>query len=69
MSRYQIEGYFSKKQCENIKQKLEGKTYMNFHIEYGGYAHNNIIIVTSSNENYNNEELKEMFIYCSLTSL
>lgn len=69
MAKYEIEGYFSSKDCENIKRKLEGKTYMNFHIEYGGIAGNNQLIVTSNNEDYNDQELKEMFIYYALTQL
>jgi len=69
MCKYQIAGYFSKNQCENIKSKLEGKTFMNFHIEFGGIANNNSMIVTSNAENYTDDELKEMFIYYTLTSL
>jgi hypothetical protein len=69
MAKYQIQGYFSTKDCQRIKEKLQGKTYMNFNIQYGGIAGNNEIIVTSNNENYNDSELKEMFIHCALTSL
>jgi hypothetical protein len=67
MASYQIEGYFSTKQCEKIKERLEGKTFMKFHIEYGGVAGNNAIIVTGNAES--DDELREMFIHCALTSL
>ena len=57
----------STKQCEKIKERLEGKTFMKFHIEYGGVAGNNAIIVTGNAES--SDELREMFIHCALTSL
>ena len=67
MIKYIIDGYFSNDQCKKIKEKLQGKTFMNFNIEYGGIAGNNTIIVSSNVENYSDEELKEMFIYSALT--
>ena len=66
---YNVEGYFSKEQCIRIKEKLQGKTYFNFNIQYGGMAGNNNIIVTSDNKDHNNEELKSMFIFNVLNLL
>jgi len=68
MIKYQIEGYFSTRQCGKIKEKLQGKTYMNFNIECGGVAGNNEIVVTS-NYDGTNEDLKEMFIHYVLNCL
>lgn len=68
MAKYEIDGYFSRNQCENIKQKLEGKTFMNFHIEYSGFAGNYTITVTSDIEE-SDKELSEMFIYYTLGTL
>ena len=67
MLKYEIEGYFNWYQCERIKAAMQGKTFMNFDIQYGGIADNNEIIVMSDNENYNDEELKEMFIHYALS--
>lgn len=66
MKRYEIEGYFSNSQAEKIKQKLQGKTYMNFNVEYGGMAGNNTIIITS-NEAESDEDLKDFVIFYVLT--
>lgn len=68
MARYEVDGYFSRSTCENIKQKFEGKTFMNFHIEYGGFAGNYTITVTSDIEE-NDKELAEMFIHYVLANL
>ena len=68
MKMYEIEGYFSNNQVERIKQKLQGKTYMNFNVEYGGIADNNTIIVTSD-EAESDEDLKEFVIFYILTLL
>lgn len=66
----EIDGLFSVKQCERIKELFQGKTFMNFDIQYGGYGeHNQHLIVCSDNDNYNAEELKAMFIYRCLTEL
>ena len=68
MATYIVDGYFSKKQCERIKEQMQGKTYMNFNIEYGGMAGNNQIIITS-NEDISDKELKKMFIHYALNLL
>lgn len=66
----EINGLFSKKQCEKIKEKMQGKTFLKFDIQYGGYGEQNqTISVCSNNDEYSPEELKEVFIYFCLTEL
>ena len=65
----QIEGFFSKSQCERIKEIMQGKTFYNFNIQYGGCCGNNTLLVSSEIEGHTAEELKEMFIYSCLTEL
>jgi hypothetical protein len=65
-----IDGYFSERQCENIKYLMQGKTFFNFNIESGGCGCQNQTLVVSSNiENYTPEELKQMFLYSCLVEL
>ena len=66
----EINGLFSKNQCERIKSIMQGKTFFNFNIQFGGCGNQNQTLVVSSNiENYTAEELKEMFIYSCLNEL
>lgn len=65
-----IDGLFSKKQCERIKEIMQGKTFFNFDIQFGGYGEQNqTLLVSSKIENYTADELKNMFIYACLTEL
>ena len=68
MAKYEIDGYFNTEQCKKIKDKMQGKTFMKFDIQYGGIAGNNQLIVMS-NSDYNDEELKEMFVHYALNQL
>jgi hypothetical protein len=68
MTFYHLDGIFSNEQVKRIKEKLEGKSYMNFIIEGGGHAGNNWVSVATKGD-YTEQELKEMFIYCAMTSL
>jgi hypothetical protein len=65
----EIGGFFSKNQCERIKEIMQGKTFYNFNIQYGGWGGNNTLLVSSEIEGYTSKELKEMFIYACLTEL
>ena len=66
----EISGLFSVKQCENIKKIMQGKTFLNFDIQHGGYGEQNQTIIVSSNaEDCTAEELKSMFFYVCLTEL
>jgi len=69
MLKYEVEGYFSTEQCKKIKEKLEGKTFFNFIVQYGSIAGNNSLIIMSDIKNYTDEELKNMVIYYVFNSL
>lgn len=64
-----IDGYFTKKQCESIKERMWGKTFFNFEIYYSNEAGNCTLIVKSYTPNYTPQELKEMFIYACISEL
>lgn len=65
-----IDGYFTQKECEAIKKKMQGQTFFNFDIEYSNQAGNCTLIVKSDNTNdYTPQELKEMFIYACISEL
>lgn len=64
-----IDGFFNKNECENIKKKMEGRTYFNFEISYSNCAGNCSLILSSKNDNYTPEELKEMFMFACLSEL
>ena len=61
-----LPGLFTKTHAERIKQALTGKSYMNFSVECGGYAHNYSIVVSTNCPKTSKKELFEMFIYCAL---
>ena len=69
MAKYEIDGYFNNKQCERIKEKVQGKTYLNFNVEYGGIAGNNTMIITSNIEGCSDKELETMFIFYALNQI
>ena len=65
-----IDGYFTEKECQAIKAKMQGKTFFNFEISYSNLGGNCNLIVSSNNENgYTRHELKEMFIYACMAEL
>lgn len=65
---YQLGGYYSKEQCERIKEKFTGKTFLDFQFQYGGVADNNTLTVFTDVET-TEEDLKDMFIYSVLSSI
>lgn len=65
---HKIDGYFSKDRCELIKEKLTGKTYLNFQFQYGGVADNKVLSVYTDQET-TKEELESMFIYVLINEL
>ena len=65
---HQLPGYYSKERCEIIREKLTGKTYLNFQFQYGGMANNNVLSVYTDQET-TEKELESMFIYCLINEL
>lgn len=64
-----MEGYFSEKVCERIKEIMSGMTYYDFIIDYSNQAGNCTLIVATNREGTTKEELKEMFVYCCINEL
>lgn len=62
-------GYYTERQCEKIKEKMQGKTFFNFDITYSNNAGNCSLIVKSDIIGYTSEELKEMFVFCCISEL
>lgn len=65
-----IDGYFTQKDCEKIKAKMQGKTFFNFDISYSNCAGNCTLIIESDTQFYlNPQQLKDMFIYACILEL
>ena len=64
-----IEGYFPKEICEKLKEKLSGKTYMQFEISYSNYCGNCNLSVSTKYPRTSKKELKEHFIFHALWKL
>lgn len=70
MKEYTFEelGYFTKSACERIKEKMQGKTFMNFDIAYGNFAGNCTLIIKTDYE-AEPQEIKNFFLNCALNQL
>jgi len=53
----------SKEQAEKIAEKLNGKTFYNFQVEYSIYMGNYPVCVSTENETATEEEIKEMLLF------
>lgn len=69
MTHVLLGGYYTESDAKKIKEKTEGKTYMNFIVETSNEAGNYKIMVSTIRANTSEEELKEMFYYYILTNL
>lgn len=61
-------GYFSKQTCEKIKKAMDGKTFMNFKVEYSNCAGNYTLIICTDYED-TEENIKNFFLHCVLEVL
>ena len=59
----------SKKQVEKIIAAIDGKTYMNFKVEYGIDVGNYPTTVSSDYNGCNESEIIEMLLFCLATAL
>lgn len=65
-----LPGNYMKWDAEQIAAVCEGKTYMDFHVEYGGIAGNCTVIVSTENPDCESpQELLEHFYHFALTEL
>lgn len=67
MKEYTFEelGYFSERECEAIKEQLQGYSYMNFDIAWSNCAGNCTLIVRTNYED-SEKEIKNFFLHCAL---
>lgn len=61
-------GFFSERTCKRIKEKLEGQTYMNFHIEWSNMAGNCTLIVSTKSDE-SEEDIRNLFLARALCEL
>lgn len=61
-------GFFSPMTCEKIKKAMEGKTFMNFKVDYSYCAGNCTLIVATDYED-TEENIKNFFLHCALEAL
>lgn len=61
-------GYFTVSQCEKLKEKLDGKTFMNFKIGYSNQAGNCTLIISTDYQE-TEQEIKAFFLSCVVSSL
>lgn len=68
-------GYFTEKECENIKNALDGKTYMNFSIAWSNFQHSltmcagNCILIVRTDYDDTEENIKRFFFHVALSEL
>ena len=61
-------GYFTEDTCERIKAAMEGRTFMNFKVEYSNCAGNYTLIICTDYED-TEENIKNFFLHCVLEVL
>jgi len=65
---FTLPGYYTEDQVKKMKEKLTGKTFMNFIIDSTNMAGNHIVTVMSVDEQ-DVEQLKDMFMFYLVGSL
>ena len=58
-------GYFLERECEAIKEELDGYSYMHFIVKWSNFAGNCRLIVCTDYE-APEAEIKNFFLYCAL---
>ena len=53
-------GYFSRRDCEALKESMEGETFMEFHISWSSIAGNCTLIISTDYDS-TEEKIKEFF--------
>lgn len=61
-------GFFTKDSCERIKKAMDGRTFMNFKVEYSNCAGNCTLIICTDYEE-TEENIKNFFLHCALEAL
>ena len=61
-------GYFTEKECENIKKAMDGKTFMDFCVTWANKAGNCTLSVLTDYED-STENIKRFFMHCALCEI
>lgn len=61
-------GFLSPDTCEKIKKAMDGRTFMNFKVEYSNCAGNCTLII-STDYDEPEAEIKNFFLHCVLEAL
>lgn len=62
-----LPGFFSESNCKKIKEKMDGKTFMNFEVFFSNCCGNYKLIVRGNADD--EQELHDMFFAYALTML
>ncbi len=62
-------GYFTPSACAAIKERMEGKTFMNFHVKWSGSGTMNCILIIATDYDANREDIVRMFLNSVLSKL
>lgn len=62
-------GNFQVSECEAIKERLEGRSFMHFEIRWSNWAGNCTLVVGSHRPETTEQELTEMFLHCALSEI
>lgn len=61
-------GYFAERECQALKDCLQGFSYMDFDIKWSNFAGNCTLIVATDYE-AEEKEIKNFFLYCALSMI
>lgn len=61
-------GYFAARECQAIKDTMEGKTFMRFHVSWSNIAGNCTLVIATDHDS-TEEEIKNFFLSCVLSSI
>ncbi len=61
-------GYFAERECQALKDCLQGFSYMDFDIKWSNYAGNCTLIVATDYE-AEEKEIKDFFLHCALSMI
>lgn len=62
-------GYFTPSDCEKIKERTEGKTFMKFHVSWSVMASVNCTLIISTDYDAPRDEIVGMFLNMALSQL
>lgn len=61
-------GYFTERECQALKNCLQGFSYMDFDIKWSNYVGNCTLIVATDYE-AEEKEIKDFFLHCALSMI